>query len=187
VAIRIKSTWHDSGRNESNAKSMADNGAVLAFIVWRLSVENAKELHREGFDYNSDRERVGMISEFCAFCLQVADRMAYAQLSDPERQELVSALALRLADQIQDNLTEIAGRGAYRRAVIDLLNRRMGEYAQCSYEGEPGFDFYRQLGKGALEVMGETQTNRWVMDQVMEIVGPELVEQLKKSVGNLLR
>jgi len=35
--------------------------------------------------------------------------------------------------------------------------------------------------------MGETQTNRWVMDQVMEIVGPELVEQLKKSVGNLLR
>ena len=128
-----------------------------------------------------------MISELCAFCLQVVDRMAHARMRDDERQELVTSLAHRLSDQIQDNLTEIAGPGAYRRPFIDLLNRRMADYARCSFEkDEPGFDFYRQLGQGALEVMGESQANRWVMDQTMEIVGPELVGQLQKSVGNLL-
>ena len=186
MAVRIKSSWHYSERNASQAKSMADNGGALAFIVWRLALESAKELHREGFEYDTDRERVGAISEFCAFCLQVVDRIAYGQMNDSDRQVLVNTLAHRLADQMQENLSEIAGPGAYRAPFIDLLNRRTGQYARCSYDGEPGFDFYRQLGQCTLEVMGESQTNRWVMDQAMEIVGPELTERLTRSVENLL-
>ena len=53
------------GAGQQRQPGQFERGA-LAFIVWRLSLENAKELHREGFEYDSDRERVGMISEFCA-------------------------------------------------------------------------------------------------------------------------
>ena len=78
MAIRIKSKWHDSGRNETNPKTLEDHAGALSFIAWRLALENAKELHREGFRYLSDRERVGMISELLAFQIQIADRQCPA-------------------------------------------------------------------------------------------------------------
>ena len=34
--------------------------------------------------------------------------------------------------------------------------------------------------------MGVSQTNRWVMDHVMEISAPELFEKVSKSVDDLL-
>ena len=187
MAIRIKNTWHQSERNESVQKQMADNGGALAFIIWRLSLENAKTLHKEGFEYDSDRERVGMITEFAAFCVQVADRLAYGRIDEADRAAMVNSLGQALAGQVQDNLSEIAGPGNYRAPFIALLNQRLSAYATLSFsDGEPGFDFLRYFGRCALEVMGETQTNRWVMDQVMEVAAPELVDQVRRSVDNLL-
>lgn len=186
MAIRIKSTWHDSGRNRPSAKTLEDSAQALAFIVWRLALEGAKELHREGFDYLSDRERVGVISEFVAFQVQVADRRAFEVLDDAERSTFINALGRRLADHVQDNLTDIAGPGNYRKPFIDMLNERLGEYAETSFpDGEPGFDFLRLFGSRVLEVMGDSQTNRWVMDQVMSVAAPELTERLSKSMDNL--
>lgn len=187
MAIRIKSTWHDSGRNRATAKSLDDSARALAFIVWRLALEGAKELHREGFEYLSDRERVGVISEFVAFQVQVADRRAYELLEDADRSGFINALGQGLADHVQDNLADIAGPGNYRTPFIDLLNERLGEYAELSYsDGEPGFDFLRLFGSRVLSVMGNSQTNRWVMDQIMTVAAPELVEKLSKSMDNLL-
>jgi hypothetical protein len=34
--------------------------------------------------------------------------------------------------------------------------------------------------------MGESQTNRWVIDQVMDRAGPEAVKHLAKGLRNLL-
>lgn len=186
MAIRIKSTWHDSGRNRPTAKTLEDSAQALAFIVWRLALEGAKELHREGFDYLSDRERVGVISEFVAFQVQVADRRAFEVLDDAARSTFINALGQRLADHVQDNLSDIAGPGNYRKPFIDMLNERLGEYAETSFpDGEPGFDFLRLFGSRVLEVMGDSQTNRWVMDQVMSVAAPELTERLSKSMDNL--
>jgi hypothetical protein len=187
MAIRIKSTWHESDRNASLSKSMADHGGALAFIVWRLALENAKELHKEGFQYDSDRERVGIITEFVAFSVQVIDRLAYTRIANEQRHTLINSLGQNIAAQVQDNLTEIAGPGSYRHPFIDLLNRRLGEYARLSFEDDqPGFDFLRFFGKCTLDIMGDTQTNRWVIDQVMAIAAPELLDQIKRSVDNLL-
>jgi hypothetical protein len=186
MAIRIKSTWHQSGRNVSATKSLEDNATAAAFIVWRLSLEGAKELHREGFEYLSDRERVGVISEFAAFQIQVADRLVFGHLGDDERDDFINGLGQRLADYMQENLSDIAGAGDYRAPFIKMMNERLADYAGLSFtRGEPGFDFYRYFGNCVLETMGENQTNRWVMDQVMSVDGPDLVEKLSKSLGNL--
>ena len=188
MAIRIKSTWHDSGRNRPTAKSLEDSAQALAFIAWRLALEGARELHREGFEYLSDKERVGVISEFVAFQVQVADRRAFDRLDDAERRDFINALGQRLADHIQDNLVDIAGPGNYRKPFIDMLNERLGEYAGLSFrDGEPGFDFLRFFGARALAVMGDSQTNRWVLDQVMTVAAPKLVESLSASMDNLFK
>ena len=188
MAIRIKSTWHDSDRNRPSAKSLEDSAQALAFIVWRLALEGAKELHREGFEYLSDKERVGVISEFVAFQIQVADRRAFDRLDDAGRANFVNALGRRLADHIQDNLTDMAGPGNYRKPFIAMLNERLEGYAELSFrDGEPGFDSLRYFGSRVLSVMGDSQTNRWVMDQVMTVAAPEVFEKLSASMDNLFK
>ena len=117
MAVRIKSRWHHSERNEARRKSFADAAGALAFIVWRLSVEHAKEIHREGFDYASDRERIRVISEYCAFAVQLVDRLAHRRIGDEARAVLVVALGRRLADLMQDNLLDVAGPGRLSRAL----------------------------------------------------------------------
>lgn len=187
MAIRIKSKWHHSERNRPTSKTIGEHAGALAFIAWRLALEHAKELHREGFEYDSDRERIGVISEFCAFEIHVVDRLVFERLGDEERELLVNALGQRLADQMHDNLTDLAGPGEYRAPFIALLNERLESYSRLSFEdGVPGFDFLRYFGRSVLDVMGETQTNRWVIDQIMEISAPEVLEKLAPSVGRLL-
>jgi hypothetical protein len=186
VAIRIKSRWHRSGRNETARKGFDDHASALAFITWRLSLETARKLHGEGFDYASDRERIAVMGELLAYQVQVVDRLAFDRLDDEERSVLVNALGARLADHMQDNLGDIAGPGDYRRPFIALLNDRVRDYAGLSFEdGQPGFDFVRYLGDSVLKAMGTSQTNRWVIDQIMEIEAPELAERVSKSLADL--
>jgi len=186
MAIRIKSKWHHSGRNPAADKAVEDNARALAFIVWRLSLEHAKELHRQGFEYASDRERVGVLTEFCAFQLHVCDRLAYGRLDDDERGALIVTLGRRLADLMQENLEEIAGPGDYRAPFVAVLNERLAGYARSTFvDGKPAFDALRCFGDGVLRALGTSQTNRWVLDQVMEISAPEVHEKLAPAFENL--
>ena len=123
-----------------------------------------------------------------AFQIQVADRRAYDRLDDAERSEFINALGQRLADHVQDNLVDIAGPGNYRRPFIHMLNERIGEYAELSFsDGQPGFDFLRLFGSRVLSAMGDSQTNRWVMDQVMTVAAPQVTEKLSASMDNLFQ
>jgi hypothetical protein len=186
MAIRIKSKWHHSERNRVTGKALEDNARALAFIIWRLSLEHAKELHRQGYHYASDRERVGVLTEFCAFQLHVCDRLAHRFLDDTDRAALIVALGRRLADLMQDNMVDLAGPGAYRAAFVDALNERMQGYARSSFrDGEPGFDALRYFGDGVLRALGTSQTNRWVLDQVMAVSAPEVHEKLVPAFDNL--
>ena len=187
MAIRIKDKWHQSHRNQPAAKSLRDSAGALAFIGWRVALDKAQGLNREGFRYDSDVERVGVISEFVAFEIQVADRLAYEFLDDGARTDFINALGQRFADHMQENLTDLDGPRNYRDTFIALLNERLSDYAQLSFEnGEPGFDFLRYLGARVLGVLGEDQTNRWVLDQIVAIEAPEIAEKIRKSVLNLL-
>ena len=187
MAIRIKSKWHHSDRNEARRKTFADSAGALAFIVWRLSLEHAREIHREGFDYATDRERIRVIAEYCAFAVQLADRLVHQRIDDEARTLLVVTLGRRLADQMQDNLVDIAGPGDYRAPFVEMLNERLDDYARFDFEpGEPGFEALRYFGDRVMRSMGTSQTNRWVMDHVMEISAPELFEKIARSVESLL-
>ena len=187
MAIRIKDKWHRSQRNQPTSKSLQDSAGALAFIGWRVALDKAQNLNREGFRYDSDVERIGVISEFVAFEIQVADRLAYGFLDDEARKVFVNALGQRFADYMQDNLSDLDGPRNYRDAFIALLNERLDAYAGLNFEdGAPGFDFLRYLGAKVLGVLGEDQTNRWVMDQIVAIDAPALAETIRKSVFNLL-
>lgn len=187
MAIRIKDKWHRSRRNRPTRKSLEASAGALAFIGWRVALDKAQDLNREGFRYDSDVERVGVISELVAFEVQVADRLSYGFLAEDDRRTFVNALGRRFADHMQDNLTDLDGPRNYRDAFIALLNERQNDYAGLSFEnGEPGFDFLSYLGNRILKVMGEDQTNRWVIDHVAAVEAPEIAERIGKSVFNLL-
>ena len=115
------------------------------------------------------------------------DRLAHQRIDDEARAALVVALGRRLADQMQDNLLDIAGPGDYRAPFVAMLNERLDDYARFDFdEKEPGFESLRYFGDRVMRSMGVSQTNRWVMDHVMEISAPEMFEKVTTSVHNLL-
>jgi hypothetical protein len=179
---RIKSSWRDD--RERSAEEVA---GALAYITWKVALESARDLHGEGYEYDSDQQRVTVIAEFLAFLVQAADRLAYERLEDLDREALINALGRRVAEHVQDNLTDLFGPGDYRSPFIDALNERLADYAELTFrDGQPGYDFLRYFGSRVLRIMGETQTNRWVIDQIMDRSGPEAVRHLARSLDNLL-
>lgn len=187
MAIRIKDKWHQSRRNRPTPKSLRDSAGALAFIGWRVALEKAQNLNKEGFRYDSDVERVGVICELVAFEVQLADRLAYDFLNDEDREVFVNALGRKFADHVQDNLSDLDEPRNYRDRFIALLNERLSDYATLTFkDGEPGFDALRYLGNKVLAVLGSDQTNRWVIDQVVALDAPEVAEKISKSVVSLL-
>ncbi len=191
VVRRIKDRWHnstpeDSAREVLGEKTLLDQASALAFIQWRTALNSAIDLHAEDFRYDNDQQRVGVITEYLAFQIQLVDRLSAEFLDTTEREVLVSEICAKAADQIQDNLTDIAGPGNYRPPFISLLNQRFSEYATFKFKDDrPGYEAMRFIGHCVLELLGDDQTNRWVIDQVMEIDAPAMVDQNVKSLNRL--
>jgi len=191
VVRRIKDRWHNStpentAREVLNEKTLNDQASAIAFIQWRTALNSAINLHAEDFRYDNDQQRVGVISEYIAFQIQLVDRLSADFLNDEERSHFITATCQKAADQIQDNLEDIAGPGEYKPPFVALLNRRFGDYAEFSYkEGQPDYKVLRYLGYNILSILGSDQVNRWVIDQVIEIDAPEIVAQNVKSLNRL--
>ena len=191
VIRRIKDRWHNSTPENSERqvlgeKSLKDQASALAFIQWRTALTTAINLHAEDFRYDNDQQRVGVITEYLAFQVQLVDRLSSEFLSEGERETLISAICRKLAEQVQDNLSDIAGPGQYQPPFIALLNRRFGEYADFGFnDAQPAYNARRFLGHSILMLLGEDQTNRWVIDQVIDIDAPALIDQNVKSLKRL--
>lgn len=184
---RLKNKWHRPDGIQWTAKSMQSHATALAFIAWSSALDTARKLHGEDYHYESDHQRIGVVTELIAFAVHLCDRFCYERLSDESRTTLINALGERLAGHMQENLEDIAGPGNYRPPFVALLNQRLADYAETRFvDGEPGYDLLRYLGRSVLDVMGETQTNRWVMDQIMSIEAPLIVDRLRASFDNLL-
>lgn len=191
VIRRIKDRWHNStpdtiDRDVVAEKTLHDQAGALGFIIWRHGLNGAINLHAEDYRYDSDQQRVGVITELLAFQVQHTDRLSHEFLQHEARATFIQALVAKLADHIQDNLSDIAGEGNYRPPFIKLLNERFSDYAEFKYDAaQPGYDCLRYLGHEVLAVMGDDQTNRWVIDQIIGIDAPELVDKLTVSVHRL--
>lgn len=179
--MRVKSKWNLKDRE----RSLNEIGSAVAFIVWRIAQQGVLNLENEGFQTDTNAQRLDVMSEFIAFLVHLADRLKADVLEQEERQVFVTALALHLADRMQENRADIQGKGEYRQALIDLLNSRAADYAELSMpEGEPGYALKRYFGENVRAVMGE-KDNQWVTDQVMDVEVPEAMPPLHKALRDL--
>lgn len=184
MALRIKNRWHD----DEAQRSLDEIAGALAFISWRVAKDKAINLHGQDYVYDNDEQRFAVIVEYLIFQLQIVDRLALQEfdMSDPERQQLVITLAKHLAGHLHDNSVDIFGPGDYVGGFIEKLNRRGGEYAELAYHADgPSYPFMRHLGFEIQQVMGASQENRWVIDQVMDKDGVDIDREIRRSMRNL--
>ena len=183
MAIRIKSQWHD----EDASRSPDEIGGAIAFIAWRIALDKAVTLHGEHFVYRNDEQRLAVIAEYLAYQVQIADRLIHRMVDNETRVPIITALVMKLADHYRDNATDLLGPGEHANRFIALYNERSGEYAEFNFSDEgPSYPFLRHLGFEVQQVMGdEEHDNRWVIDQVMDVDGPEVYKQLARAVRNL--
>ena len=180
--VRIRSRWNAKGK----ARSLEENAGALAFIEWRIAGATLLNLENEGFQTDTQAQRLDVLEELCAFLIHVTDRLVHGQMDDQERERFIVALALKTADTYHDNRVDAEGRGRdFRQPFIDKLNLRMAEYAEFRFENaEPGYAFKRFLGECVTNTMGP-RDRKWISDQVMEIEIPGMLKTLKKGLKDL--
>ena len=182
--MRVKSRWS----KKDKTRSVDETAGALAFITWRIAANHVLHLENEGFQTDTQQQRLDVIAEFLAFLIHVTDRLVYGHLSDEDRQALISAYALRMADTFAGNVKDVAGAsdGDPRGGFIETLNQRMSDYAEMSFaDGQPGFNLLAFFGEKVAGVMGP-KDNRWIQDQIMEIEAPEALKPLKKALRDLV-
>ena len=158
----------------------------MGFILWRIAQQGVLNLENEGFQTDTNAQRLDVMAEFLAFLLHLVDRKTADRLDPEQRQEFITALAMNLADNMQGNRTDALGKGEYRQPLIKLMNERAADYAEFSISDDgPGYAFRRYFGENVRAVMGE-RDNQWITDQVMEVEVPETLKPLNKALGDLL-
>ena len=176
----------DRWRN-SKQGSLIDSAGAAAYRAWAIALAATKNLHEENYHYTSDRQRLDVISEYLFVLVHCADRLCIQHFASEKRHTFIQELSLSCARHLQRNANEILESDNHRKPFIDLLNARTTEYAQYSFDKlEPCFGLLKSLGKNIQQVMGESQTNRWVTDQIITVDGPDAVRLFMDILRNLL-
>lgn len=180
--MRIRSRWNKTGKE----RTIEENAGALAFIEWRIAGQTLLNLENEGFQTDTQLDRLAVLQELSAFLIHVTDRKVHGDMDEDQRQKFIVALAVKMADTYHDNRVDSEGRGQdFRPGFIDILNQRLADYSEFSFEnGEPGYAFKRYLGECVTNVMGE-KDRKWISDQVMEIEIPEMLKTLERGLKNL--
>ena len=179
--MRVKSKWNLKDKE----RTLSETGGAMAFILWRIAQQGVLNLENEGFQTDTNAQRLDIIAEFLAFLVHIVDRMTIENLAQAERIEFITSLARHLADNMQQNRTDAEGKGEYRQALIKRLNERAVDYAEFSFtDNEPGFAFRRYFGENVRAVMG-ARDNQWITDQVMDVEVPEAMKPLSKALRDL--
>lgn len=181
-AVRIKTRWN----NKDKARSIQEVASALGFNLWRIGQVALLNLENEGFQTDTQMQRLDVMQEFMAFLIHMSDRIAYDRMDDEERAEFITALARKIADYVQDNARDFVGDGDHRSPFIDRLNRRMDDYADFAVvDQEPSFQLLRYFGDRVTDVLGERQ-RKWVSTQVIDIEAPNAMKTLKRAMGSLV-
>ena len=181
--MRIKSHWFKSDRE----KTPQEIAGALAFTIWRIADNALKNTRKANFEIAIGPQYFSFLTEFLAFLIQVADRIAHRQLSAEDRFAFTSTLANRVAETLAENQSRLIGSSIaeHKQQFIDKLNQRAGEYADFNYGSDgPEFAFTRYLAYCMREVMDEKDIE-WVIDQMMSIAAPEAVEMVERTMRNL--
>ncbi len=180
--MRVNAKWSNKGK----VRSPGEIAGALAFTGWKIAAAIVLNLENEGFETQSQTQRLDVISEIMCFMVSVVDRMVYNSYSDEERAEFVTAFALSLGDILENNLSDVSGPGEYKKAFIKQLNLRASEYAECSYSPEEGasFTMRRILGNHIRDAMGD-KNRKWIPDYIIDVEAPTAVVTLKRALPSL--
>ncbi len=180
--MRVKSRWN----RKDKTHTVEEIAGALAFIIWRLGGNGVLSMENAGFQTETNLQRLNILAEFAAFAIHIADRMTIERFSDDERLRFMTELARKTAGHYEDNKRDFAGDGDWGQEFIDLLNARMGEYAEFGYSEEegPSFGMKRLFGDKLKKAFGEAD-EKWVSQQIIDIEVPEIMSHLKRSVPNL--
>ena len=182
--MRIKSRWF----KDDQPKTAKQSASVMAAITWRLAQNAVKQMRVAQFDIDPGPQYFAFLSEFLVFLIQVADRIAYAQLPGAYRAEFTTALVNRVAEILEENQETLLGAPAergYKSAFIELFNEESADYATMGYgEAGPDFAFLRYLGNRVMDIMVKKDQS-WVIDQIMEIEAPQAVTDIQRGMQGL--
>ncbi len=183
VAVRIRSHFHKEGQRTPTALA-----SVVAMLAWKLAIDAIKRMRGAQYDIDIGGPYFDFVCEFLIFMALAADRIAYRQLSPEARAAFTTALAIRLAEIMEENsymLPAGAAAGERRGYFLELFNRRSGEYAEFDYGPTgPDFGFKRYFAACLREVLPE-KDQLWVVDQAMEIESPAALAALDKTLAGL--
>jgi len=192
MAVRLKTKWHRSKRSERNRrgssapKKLEDLSSVIGINIWKLAKEAFLHMEKEGFRFREDQQAIGFLSEFIIYQLHITDRMMYGIVSEEERTAFMNATAKYLTESVVDNQTDLLGPGEYRDEFVALMNDRMANYAECTFkDGQPGYDFTRYMARNIADIMQATD-EKWVVEQVIDIEAPNVVEKITRVVTEVL-
>ena len=180
---RLKGGWNQRGRD----RSLPEIGSAISFNIWQIAGQGVLDLENEGFQTDTQSQRLDVLTEYAAYLLQLVDRMVFDQFNEEQRNQLISSAGLHLASIVQDNRLETDGEGDHRGRFLAILNERIGDYSACQFsraEG-PSFVFLRLLGDHVSAQMGE-RDNRWITGYVIDIAGEKLFKSLRRVLPGLL-
>ncbi|MFZ5483469.1 MAG: hypothetical protein ACOZB0_04490 [Pseudomonadota bacterium] len=180
---RVKTVWFKK-EGERPAEEIA---TALATTIWRMADRAIDNLSKANYDIITPQRGFKIIGELTAFAVHYVDRVIFPRMSDAKRGELVSALGVRLAEIMEDNILDFT-EGVkdpdydYQQGYIDMLNARMTEYAHYEFpDDRPSFQALRYLSLQIRDEM-EKSDQSWIQDQIMDIEMPEILGTVKKQV-----
>ncbi len=183
MRIRLNTKWN----NQQREVSLEETVSVLAFNAWKIGMKALLEIENENFQTDTQMQRVAIMEEIMAFLIHVLDRIAHEVLNDEDRQALISTYALKLADHVQDNARDFAGKGDYRSPFIDKLNDRLEAYAQTTWGSiakEPGFSMGLAFGNYISDSLGP-RDRKWALDYIQRVLMPEMLTPYKRVIARL--
>jgi len=184
MALRVKTVWF---KKEGEQRDPAEVATVIASTIWRLCDRAIDNLSKADFDIVTPQRGFGIIGEMACFLIHYVDRLAFSRMDDAQRQDLVSAVGVRVAEIMEENILDFT-EGAkdpdydYQAGFIELINKRMVDYSEFDFpEDKASFPALRFLSLQIREVMQQSDQT-WIQDQIMDIEMPEMMGMVKKNV-----
>lgn len=182
--VRVRTVWFNK---DGKQRSEEETASVIAATIWRLCDKGIDNLSKADYDILTPQRGFKIIGELSCFLVHYADRLVYGRIDEDSRAALISATGNKLAEIMEQNILDFTGGQKdpdydYRAGYIELLNRRMADYAEFEFPiDKASFQALRFLSLIIREVMDKGDQS-WIQDQLMDIEVPEMLGTLKKQV-----
>ncbi len=182
--LRVKTQWFKGSEDD---RAPEETASAIAMLIWRLADGTVDSLSQAEYDIITPQRGFRIIAELCCFLSHYVDRQIYGRVDETLRHALVSAVGLRLAETMEDNVLDFSGGVKdpdydHKAGFIDLMNRRNADYATFEFPvDKAGYQALRYLSLMIREVM-EAQDQTWIQDQLMDIEVPQIMATVKKQI-----